>query len=273
MKERILSGAILVVFLAAVLLFNSSFPLALNIAVALISIFAVYELIKAMGLQKKLLLVVPALATAAAIPLCYNRDMLFNIYCLFTAALFLFLISFHKTVSFQQIAAAYSMVVIIPMGLGTLVSLRKIGGSHGMFYVLVAIFAAWVSDAGAYFAGTFFGKHKLCPNISPKKTVEGAVGGAIVNILVLVLLGALFQYGFYNGAEQVNFVLLGCIGLFGTLTSILGDLSFSLIKRGCHIKDFGQVIPGHGGILDRFDSVIFTAPFVYILVSYFPIVL
>lgn len=272
MKQRILSGAILIVFLAAVVVFNHSFPLALNIAVALISALAVYELIKAMGMHRRYSLVLPSLLTAAAVPLFLTQEIGFVIYGLFTAAVFCAFIASHKKTSFQQIAVVYSMVVMIPMGLSSLITLRQMGERHGMFYVLVAILAAWVADAGAYFAGTFFGKHKLCPQISPKKTVEGAVGGAVVNMLVMLLFGFLFQYALYHSAAAVNFVVLAGIGLFGSMVSILGDLSFSLIKRSCNIKDFGQVIPGHGGILDRFDSVIFTAPFVYILVSYFPIV-
>lgn len=141
-----------------------------------------------------------------------------------------------------------------------------------MFYVFIAVLSAWAADVGAYFAGTFFGKHKLCPTISPKKTVEGAVGGVVVDVLVMLLCGVLFSQAFYQGQVQVNYLVLLIIGLFGSVLSILGDLSFSIIKRSCHIKDFGQVIPGHGGILDRFDSVIFTAPFVYLLVGFLPLV-
>ena len=87
----------------------------------------------------------------------------------------------------------------------------------------------------------------------------------------MVLCGLWFSQGVYQGAVEVNYWLLAAIGLLGSWVSILGDLSFSLIKRSCHIKDFGQVIPGHGGILDRFDSVIFTAPFVYLLATFFPL--
>ena len=136
---------------------------------------------------------------------------------------------------------------------------------------LIAVLSAWVADAGAYFAGTFFGKHKLCPNISPKKTIEGAIGGVVVDVLVMLLCGVLFTELYYQGQAKADYLVLFIIGFFGAALSILGDLSFSIIKRSCHIKDFGQVIPGHGGILDRFDSVIFTAPFVYLLVSFLPL--
>ena len=256
MKQRVLSGAILVVFFAAVIVFNRSFPLALNIVVALISATAVLELIRALGLLRKWFLCAPALLTAAVVPFCQN-DWEFPVYC--------------QETTFKEVGMLYSMVVLIPSALQTLVSLRDLSENHGMFYVLIAVLSAWVADAGAYFAGTFFGKHKLCPTISPKKTVEGAMGGVVVNVIVMLLCGVLFTEFYYQGAARASYLVLGIIGFFGAILSILGDLSFSLIKRSCHIKDFGQVIPGHGGILDRFDSVIFTAPFVYLLVSYLPL--
>ena len=271
MKQRILSGAILVLFFVAVIVFNRSFPLALTIAVALISAVAVMELIKALGVTRKWFLAGPSLIAAAAIPFC-NHDMEFLVYALFTLVVFSAMIVYHEETTFKEVGVLYSMVILIPSALQTLVSLRDLNQDHGMFYVFIAVLSAWAADVGAYFAGTFFGKHKLCPTISPKKTVDGAVGGVVVDVLVMLLCGVLFSQAFYQGQVQVNYLELLIIGLFGSVLSILGDLSFSIIKRSCHIKDFGQVIPGHGGILDRFDSVIFTAPFVYLLVGFLPLV-
>jgi CDP-diglyceride synthetase len=272
MKERIISGAALTVLLVAVVVFNNSFPIALNISIALVSALAVYELIKALDLHKNMVLMLPSVVTAAAVPFTFDQNLVFVIYCVYTAMLFSAMLRYYKTMTFKEVAIVYSMAILIPLGLRTLVAIRNIGNLHGMFYVFIAILAAWFADVGAYFAGTFFGKHKLCPNISPKKTVEGAIGGAIVNMLLIMGCGLLFSK-LANADGAMNYLVLAGIGLLGTGTSILGDLSFSLIKRSCQIKDFGQVIPGHGGILDRFDSVIFTAPFVYILVLYFPIVM
>lgn len=139
-----------------------------------------------------------------------------------------------------------------------------------MFYVIIAVFAAWVSDVGAFAAGSLWGKHKLCPSISPKKTVEGLIGGFVLNIAAMLVFGLVFSWS-YGGTVPVNYLTLGLIGLFGSALSVVGDLSFSLIKRSCHIKDFSNILPGHGGILDRFDSVIFVAPFVLLLVQVLPI--
>ena len=270
MRQRVLSGAVLVLFFAAIVVFNRSFPLALNIVVSLISAAAVFELAKALGLDRKWFLCGPALLTAAAVPFCPDRWE-FLTYSLFTLLVFSAMIIYHKETTFKEVAVLYSMVVLIPSALKTLVSLRDLSESHGMFYVLIAVLSAWVADAGAYFAGTLFGKRKLCPNISPKKTVEGAIGGVVVDVAAMLLFGLVFSELYHRGAAQANYLALFLIGFFGSVLSILGDLSFSIIKRSCHIKDFGQVIPGHGGVLDRFDSVIFTAPFVYLLVGFLPL--
>ena len=270
MRQRVVSGACLVLFVAAIVVFNHSFPLALNIVVALVSAAGVFELVKAMDLTRKWFLCGPALLAAAVIPFC-NEETEFLAYCLFTLLVFSAMIVYHKETTFKEVGVLYSMVVLIPSALQCLVSLRDLSPDHGMFYVLIAVLAAWVADAGAYFAGTLFGKHKLCPEISPKKTVEGAIGGVVVNVAVMLLCGLLFSEFYYQGTAHADYGVLFLIGLFGAVLSILGDLSFSIIKRSCHIKDFGQVIPGHGGILGRFDSVIFTAPFVYLLVGFLPL--
>ena len=270
MRRRVLSGAVLAVFLAAIILFDQTFPLALNIAVAIIAAAAVFELGKALGLEKKGVVFWPSLAAAAAVPFCGGR-LLFFTHAPYTLIICCAMLAYHEEVSFKDIFVQYSMVVLIPCALHSLVLLRELNRAHGMFYVLLAVFAAWAADMGAFFAGTFFGKHKLCPKISPKKTVEGAVGGLVANVAAALLCGLFFSRVYHLGQVEVQYLPLFLIGFFGAFVSMLGDLSFSLIKRSCHIKDFGQVIPGHGGILDRFDSVIFTAPFVYLLISFLPV--
>lgn len=271
MKQRVLSGAVLALFCAAIIVFNTSFPPALNIAVALISAVAVYELIKAMGLSGKWYLCLPSMVAAAAVPFT-SGNITLAVYAAYTLVIFSAMIINHKEITFKDLGVILSMVIIIPSALGCLVALRDLNPTVGMYYVLVAVFAAWAADIGAYFAGTFFGKHKLCPEISPKKTIEGAVGGLVLNVAAIMLSGLVVTKFMYGGTLSANYLALFIVGFVGSPISILGDLSFSLIKRSCHIKDFGSVIPGHGGILDRFDSVIFTAPFVYLLASVLPLI-
>lgn len=127
-----------------------------------------------------------------------------------------------------------------------------------------------MADAGAFFAGSLFGKHKLCPNISPKKTVEGAIGGVFTCVLAAVAIGFLFG-NLITPQLTVNFIPLIIIGVCDAVLSIVGDLSFSLIKRTIGIKDYSNLFPGHGGMLDRFDSIIFTVPMVLIVNSFLPI--
>ena len=272
MRTRVTSGTALVIFLAAIVLFNSSFPLALNMAIALVSVLADYEIISALGVAKNYALLIPSLLFSAVLPFITDPLLCQAAYFLYTLVIFSSLIFYHSVMTFREIGVIYSMSLMIPTALATIIGLRSVGGTHGMFYVIIGIFSAWVADVGAYFAGSFLGKHKLCPNISPKKTVEGAIGGLILNVAAMLVFGYIFQVVYYSRSVTVSYVSLLLIGIFGTGISILGDLSFSLIKRSCHIKDFSEIIPGHGGILDRFDSVIFEAPFVYFLVQVLPIV-
>lgn len=273
MKTRVISGVIIVVFFAAIILFNTSFPLALNIAVALISLMSVHELACAVGLGKKYMLYIPGIIIAGAVPFASVLKLdCFLLYAAYTLVMFLGLIFHYKEIVFKDLSVLFTMTLIMPLGLSCIVSARDLSPEFGIFYAVIAVLAAWIPDTGAYFVGTLMGKHKLCPEISPKKTVEGFVGGILCSGVVTVLLGYLWNLVFYGGANSVNWLTLLVIGLAGAIVSVIGDLSFSIIKRNENIKDFGHLIPGHGGILDRFDSVIFTAPCVYLILSFLPAV-
>lgn len=127
-------------------------------------------------------------------------------------------------------------------------------------YVWIAFICAWATDTLAYFSGYFWGKRKLIPSVSPKKTVEGAIGGTIGCIFSCVLFGYIFE---------LNYVHMVVMGLFGSIIAQIGDLFASVLKRHIGIKDYSNLIPGHGGILDRFDSILFTAPFIYYYINTF----
>ncbi len=165
--------------------------------------------------------------------------------------------------------AAVSLVagLLIPYLLTALVRLHS--GEHGRFLILIPFVLAFISDSGAYFAGYFLGKHKLAPNISPKKTIEGAVGGILGAIVGMIVYGIILQTAF---DFEVNYLAAVVYGLLGSLAGVFGDLSFSTIKRQTGIKDYGNLIPGHGGILDRFDSMLIIAPLVELLMGIWPVV-
>ena len=169
-------------------------------------------------------------------------------------------------VPFAKAAMCVVAGLVIPFMFSSLV--RILVMEKGRFYILLPFIAAFLSDIGAYLVGCSIGKHKLCPVISPKKTVEGLVGGVIFAALGMVVYGFIMRHFFHM---NVNFVFVAIYGLIGSLCGVFGDLSFSVIKRQTGIKDYGYIFPGHGGILDRFDSVIAVAPLIEALLEFMPI--
>ncbi|MBQ6249184.1 MAG: phosphatidate cytidylyltransferase, partial [Oscillospiraceae bacterium] len=156
--------------------------------------------------------------------------------------------------------------VAIPLALGCLLRLRLLDYGAGM--VLIPLVAAFSSDTMALFTGMAMGKHKLAPRVSPNKTREGALGGIVGGMVGMVLFRSVFFL-----VTEVQLHILWCIllGLVGAVMGQLGDLVFSCIKREYGIKDYGRLLPGHGGVLDRFDSVIFAAPAIWMLLRYIPL--
>lgn len=157
--------------------------------------------------------------------------------------------------------------LVVPLLLTSLLRIRA--WEHGGLYLLIPFIMAYCSDTGAYFIGVTMGRHKMCPNISPKKSWEGFAGGIVIAAASLMLYGLLMAK---IGGFRVNYALAAVYGLAGSLGSVFGDLSMSVIKRQTGIKDYGKLIPGHGGILDRFDSVLITAPLTEALLLIIPFV-
>ena len=172
--------------------------------------------------------------------------------------------------SVWNVCFIFFLNIVISVALGTIVEIRNFGKNFGIFLSLLSLGIAWSCDIGAYFLGKKFGKNKLCPYISPKKTVEGAIGGMISSFIYAFLFCFFWQYTFkiYN----INYLTVAIMVILGAPIAILGDLCFSLIKRLLSVKDFGEIIPGHGGVLDRFDSVIFVSPFIFIFLHIFDII-
>lgn len=165
-----------------------------------------------------------------------------------------------NAVAFQDVCAVLLGGVAIPLAMSCLLRLRLMEFGGGL--VLMPLVAAFMSDSAALFTGMACGKHKLAPKASPKKTVEGAVGGLVGGIVGMVLFRIVF---FFVTVHALSIGWCMVIGLVGAFMGQLGDLSFSVIKRQCGIKDYGRLLPGHGGVLDRFDSVIFAAPVVWMI--------
>ena len=180
--------------------------------------------------------------------------------------LFIILLRCHKQIGFTEIAGAYVGGIIVPYMLMSLIRMFTMEGGNGALYLLVPLLAAWGSDTCALFAGMAFGKHKLAPVISPKKTIEGSVGGVVGATVLLVIYGIAVSS---LTDTTLSVPLCIAVGIFGAVLGQVGDLSFSIVKRKSGIKDYGKIFPGHGGVLDRFDSVIFVAPVVELLLHLF----
>lgn len=272
MLKRILSGAVGISLIIAILLLSSSVPILVDIFIAVICAVAVYEFIKAIGLLGLLQMSIPSIAFAFIYPMLITYDMSSVIWYIYTEIMLSMMIFFHKKISFKEFAYTYSMSLIITISLSTVITMKDMDIQHSAMYFVITLALPWLADAGAYFVGSMMGKHKLCPEISPKKTIEGAIGGVIVCLITICGVGFIFSEFIYGGSIKINYINLIVLAFTGSLLSILGDLSFSLIKRSCNIKDYGNIIPGHGGVLDRFDSVIFVSPFLLIMITYLPII-
>jgi len=175
-----------------------------------------------------------------------------------------------KKLKFRQFPIVLAVGILIPLLLSSLISLRITWHNIGHFLILLPVIATIMTDSGAYFSGVAFGKKKPFPNISPNKTVEGFVGGFVIGILSMLIYGFILSAFTPFGIVFPALILYGALGAFMTM---LGDLTFSLIKRKCGIKDYGRLLPGHGGALDRFDSLIFAAPTMLLLTILVPAII
>lgn len=275
MKVRVISSLIGLAILAAVLLMFDT--VAVNIAVSIISALAVYELLSATGCIKDRLISGLSLIFSALIPFCSVQLIYRNLIPIcftFVLLLFIVLLRRHERLHIEQIALSVMFSLMIPFSLTTLIYMRdRLGVALGIFYTMMTFGGAWLSDTGAYFAGRVFGKHKLAPVISPKKTVEGAIGGAIFAEITMQLLALLCAFVISNliAPITVNYLTLLIVAPLLTGVSIVGDLSASVIKRQYNVKDYGSIMPGHGGVMDRFDSVLLVAPVVFVISQWLPL--
>ena len=262
MLKRTLSAIIAVAVLFLLIWADTATGLPLiNIALGLILIAALFEIYKPFGFIKRFFLGAIGFALGISVFLLYpqyitnvNFIIVFYIMVMFIVA-----VTYHRTVSFSDICVLLFTTLYISMGM---LHIRLLYiGELGLAMVFVALIAAFLTDTGAYFSGFLFGKHKLIPEISPKKTVEGAIGGVVVAALSMLVYAWILTF-FGIKVNLLNIVITGVVASVG---SQFGDLSASLIKRGLNIKDYGDIMPGHGGVLDRIDSLLFTAPIIYYL--------
>lgn len=260
-----LRSSILIVAVAFLILWPGG--LVTSVGIGAVSLIGLYELNKIVKVEKELPGMVSYLAAILYDVILYRHpeweSMLFVTGCL-TALLIVYVFCFPRY-HFRQIATPFFGIFYVAVMLSYVVRIRSVGNGLA---VLLIFFSSWGCDTCAYAVGMLLGKHKMTPKLSPKKTVEGGIGG----LVGAALLGMLF--GIFAG-EKAGLAFDACppalacalICLAGGVGSMIGDLAASAIKRNYDIKDYGSLIPGHGGILDRFDSVIFVAPAVYAVIS------
>lgn len=267
MKSRLFTAAIGVPLTVILLILGEYFHWMMYILISVLNLIMVFELLSAGKLHKNFNIFLPCAVYALLLPWLIPFDLGYLTMYIFILVMFILMIKNSDKVKYKDLSFAVLGVFIIVLGMSSILLLPPKYDNRYTFFFVFPIGVAWCADAGAYFSGVFLGKRKLCPKISPNKTIEGFFGGIIVGTLsaaVIVLIYSLI----YSGA-RFNYPLIILLGFAVSIISVLGDLSFSLIKRSCRIKDFGSVFPGHGGFLDRFDSVIFAAPLVYFVGKYF----
>ncbi len=270
MKTRVITAIVMVA--AMVPFFIWSDTIAFPILMALLSGVGIYEMQGCIGSKKQYFSSVPAAIMGLGMPFlakyCKGEGLFGYLFLsAFAVITYMLIVSVFSGKAFNVESAALSgaTTVYISFGFAAMVLLR--GMPYGQYIYFLPFIISWMTDTFAYFSGMLFGKHKLIPTVSPKKTVEGAIGGTLCGVLFTILYG--FIIGQVSDASP-NYLAIGIVALVVSLLSQCGDLIMSLIKRKFEIKDYGKLFPGHGGVLDRFDSIIITASFIYFLVSFVP---
>ena len=267
---RILVAVVLAPLFFVVLFFLP--PVYLAVLVAAISAMASFELLRATKVAHHNGMYFYTALAAAAIPIgCWlGKGVLVTQLAALLLVVTIFYIAIRlydeeRAVRFEDVLVCFFGGLMIPLALSALVLLK--GMEHGRFLVLLPVICAFLTDAGAYFTGVFLGKHRGITKVSPNKSLEGYIGGILSGGVFLLLYGLILQQ--FAGIS-VSLPVMAVYGLLGSGVTELGDLSFSLIKRQFGIKDYGNLLPGHGGMLDRFDSMTFAAPLLLILVEMIP---
>ena len=263
MKTRVITSVFIAIVLVAILLLSNT--IAYSIALSILAVIAANEVLKVYDVDKKYLVSVPAYLAAAAMPtLSFIMTVVMEkpasdfiialALVMFVLMLYLFVVAvFAKgKIEFASLSAGFVLVMYITACFSALSVIRYVGEA-GMFNLGMVFIGAWISDIFAYFTGRFLGKHKLIPEVSPKKTVEGSVGAIVFTTLLMLLYGWIVSLA---TDFTPNYLVLGLAAPILSVVGQIGDLFASLVKRERGVKDYGKLLPGHGGIMDRFKCPI-----------------
>ena len=281
MKTRIITAVVGIVVLIGVLFTFDT--LIFNLVITAITLIALHEIYAALGFEKQgwPLFGVLVPYTFLVMLSSYELYRRLGMPASFLVVLFyaIYLVVRNGTISYQKASGLAMFSGIVIFCFYSFIRLKELlpveeYGYDAVFFILLILCFAWGGDTCAYFAGRAFGKHKLCPVVSPKKTVEGAIGGVLGTMVFGVIITLVYSVA-ANRMEAFTrtnigvsmYVIIALLGCVAAVLGIYGDLFASVVKRQCGIKDYGTIFPGHGGILDRFDSVMFIAPFVTMVIT------
>lgn len=278
MKKRMITAIVALIVFIPVLIFADTW--ALPIVASIGSMIACFEMFSCIGQKKNIIFTLPTYVIALIFPILSRIAYLYEFQQSFIkfalavaviAPLYMFAVAVFQTKTLcvtDAGLAAFSCFYIIA-ALTSLIYIHDFA-TLGKYVYLLCFICAWITDSFAYFTGMLFGKHKLIPEVSPKKTVEGAIGGVVFCAISMVVFGLIIEKLFNpENSFHANYLVLAISGIVISVISQIGDLIMSLIKRKYQIKDYGKIFPGHGGILDRCDSVIAVSLAIAFITSYF----
>lgn len=262
MKQRLITAGIGLCIVVPFFILSHTY--AWEIFIALCSLFGVFELLRGVRLLTRWELSIPSLAYAASVPLfsACNYKNVFDMTVLYLCVMLFLGVVVKRQDSPERVCCGAAFAVYVVITFSSLLFLRRM--DVGAYLFMLVFVGAWMTDSFAYFVGRFAGKHKLCPELSPKKTVEGALGGWLGCILCFLVYGLIVEI---FTEKTANYLFLALTGAVVGVVSQFGDLLMSALKRRIRLKDFSNLLPGHGGILDRFDSVMAVSTFLYLLAS------
>lgn len=265
-KTRLISAVVLIAAVLAALFFVPVNGVA--IIVSAVTYAVMYELTKVFGLnEKKLLATVNFIFASIFMLIGYvvslNYIPLFVV--LYIITLMCIAVFDNERVSVKDVGLSMFLVAYSVVMLAHITLIRA--SQNGVALLFLTLLGTYITDTGAYFAGSFLGKHKLIEKVSPNKTIEGAIGGILASVLSFLVYGIVMKHSGYN----VSFLNLTILSVLCAVAAQLGDLSASVIKRNFKVKDFGNLIPGHGGVADRVDSLMFVAPVIYHFITFLPV--
>lgn len=269
MKTRIISAIVGLAIFVAVMALSSILPILLVIVFGLISALAIYEILNNTGLVKIKAFLITSMIYGLLTPFFFSSYFYYLVLsALFVLSNIVLSLIYYGKAEIKSIAANIALPIILSFAFSSVYMLASAKETKLLYFVLIFVFA-WGADTGAYFAGTFFGKHKLCPEISPKKTIEGAVGGIVSSVVITIIVCLIYTSVLHIEVKWIGMIIASVIF---AVVGMMGDLFASIIKRYCGIKDYGNIMPGHGGVLDRFDSVLMIAPYFLIFASLFNLI-